>query len=80
MQPMRQFELLEDLSPSGSARACVMEWNGQQYVRSRQIVELHDFVGGNGDRGDRGYMFYSPESKRWEVACGLYEQVSSWLP
>ena len=80
MGPMRQFELLEDLSSGRSARAVLLEWNGRQYVRSKQIVELYDFVGVHGDRGDRGYMFYSPESQRWEAACGLYEQVASWLP
>jgi hypothetical protein len=77
---MRQFELLEDLGAGRSARAALLEWNGRKYVRSRQIVELFDFVGMHGDRGDRGYMFYSPESQRWEAACGQYEQVAPWLP
>jgi hypothetical protein len=80
MGPMRQFELLEDLSSGRSARAVLLEWNGDTYVRSKQVIVLHDFVGQHGDRGDRGYAFHSPESQRWEVACGLYEQVASWMP
>ena len=80
MGPMRQFELLEDLNSGRTARAALLEWNGHQYVRSRQIVEVCDFVGLHGDRGDRGYMYYSPESQRWEVTGGLYEQVASWMP
>ncbi|MBS0266373.1 MAG: hypothetical protein JSS02_30865 [Planctomycetes bacterium] len=80
MAGIRQFELLEDLAPGRSARAVILKWNGQTYVRSPQIIELHDFIGTHGDRGDRGYMFLSDESGRWEVAAGLFEQVASWLP
>ena len=80
MGSMRQFELLEDLNSGRTAQATLLEWNGKNYVRSKQVVTLHDFVGLHGDRGDRGYAFYSPESEKWEVTGGLYEQVASWLP
>ncbi len=77
---MRQFELLEDLRPGGNAKAVLLTWDGSRYVRSREIIVLHEFVGVHGNRGDRGYCHFSPESERWEAAAGLYQQVASWLP
>jgi hypothetical protein len=77
---MRQFELLETLQPGRSARATLLNWNGQRYIASGENVEMHDFVGIHGERGDRFYGFLSPESGRWEAVGGLYEQVASWLP
>ncbi|HWA97645.1 MAG TPA: hypothetical protein VG713_04110 [Pirellulales bacterium] len=77
---MRQFELLEALPPGRTARAVLLKWDGHKYVRTAEVIELHDFVGGHGERGDRGYGFYSQESGRWEAASGLYEQVAGWLP
>jgi hypothetical protein len=76
---LKQFELLEDLRPGDRARAVLMTWNGQRYVRSHETIEVIDFVGQHGNAGDRGYAFLSPESGRWEVACGLYEQVMSGI-
>jgi hypothetical protein len=80
MAGMRQFELLEDLAPGRSARAVILKWDGKNYSRSNQVVQLHDFVGVHGDRGDRGYAFLSEESGQWEAAAGLFEQVAGWLP
>lgn len=77
---MRQFELLEPLQPGRSAPAKLLSWNGQKYVRTGQEVVMHDFVGIQGERGDRFYGFLSPESGRWEAVGGLYERESSWLP
>ena len=80
MESMRQFELLEDLVPGGSASAVLVRWNGKGYMRGHEEVVLHDFIGGHGNRGDRGYAFQSPESGRWEVVSGLFEQPAPWLP
>lgn len=77
---IKMFELLEDLRPSGTAKAVLLKWDGEKYVRSNQKIELNEFVGTHGDRGDRGYCFYSDDSKRWEAASGLFEQVAGWLP
>jgi hypothetical protein len=77
MQGMRQFELMEDLRAGGSAPAALLVWNGRYYARTKQIIEVFDFVGQYGCRGDRGYAFLSTESGLWEVACGLHEQVLS---
>jgi hypothetical protein len=74
MHGMRQFELMEDLRANESARAMLLVWNGRRYVRTKEIIEVFDFVGQHGTRGDRGYAFLSPESGCWEVASGLLEQ------
>jgi hypothetical protein len=76
----KPFELLEDLRPGQSAKAVLLRWDGGKYVRSDNHIDLNEFVGTHGDRGDRGYCFYSDESKRWEAASGLFEQVCGWLP
>ena len=80
MQGLRHFELLEELRPGQSAPAILLQWNGQEYVPSRQRIELLEFAGSRGMKGDRGYCFLSEESGRWEVASGLFEQVADWLP
>lgn len=80
MHPLRQFELIEDLAPGRKAQAILLKWNGSKYVRTKETVELYDFVGSHGDRGDRGYCFFSTESNHWEAASGLFEQVANWLP
>jgi hypothetical protein len=80
MGKMRQFQLLEDLRPGGSARAILLRWDGAKYVPSDEEIELFEYVGLHGDRGDRGYCCFSDESNHWEAASGLYEQVASWLP
>lgn len=79
MQGMRQFELLENLRSAESAQAVLLVWNGRYYARTKQVIEVFDFVGQHGCRGDRGYAFLSPESGRWEVACGLHEQILSGI-
>lgn len=80
MSHLRSFQLLEDLLPMGSAKAVLLRWNGKEYVAGSEQIEVYDFVGGHGCKHDRGYAFLSPESNRWEVACGLYEQVAGWMP
>lgn len=78
MTQIRQFELLEDLSPEGEAEAVLLKWNGNKYVRSNETVVICDVVRMHGDRGDRGYAFKSSESGNWEVLGGLYQQVSGF--
>jgi hypothetical protein len=78
MENLKPFELLEDLEPGKKANAALLRWDGQRYVRSNEKIELHEFVGTHGNRGDRGYCFFSSDSKRWEAVSGLYEQVSQW--
>jgi hypothetical protein len=78
MQGLRQFELLEDLEPRSTAKAALLRWDGRRYVRSPEIVELHEFVGIHGLKGDRGFCYLSPESGRWEAASGLYQQIPQW--
>ena len=78
MNGIRSFELMEDLAPSSSAKAVLLKWNGQHYVRSTDVVELHEFVQTHGARGDRGYAFKSPESGLWEALSGLYQQVPAF--
>jgi hypothetical protein len=80
MNAMRQFELMEDLRPGGSAKAILLKWNGQRYVVTNEQTTVFEFVGTHGHRGDRGYACYSPESERWEATSGLFEQVAGWLP
>ena len=78
--PMRQFELLEDLRSGGTAKAVLLRWNGRKYAPTKDQIELFEFVGSYGDRGDRGYARFSPESERWELMSGLSEPHASWLP
>lgn len=80
MNGIRQFELLEDLRPSSGARAILLIWNGQEYIRSHDQIVVFDFVGKHGDRGERGYAHFSSDSNRWELIGGLYEPYSSWMP
>ena len=75
MDALRIFELLDDLPPSGSAKAVLLRWDGEQYVNSRDVVDVHDVVSCHGDRGDRGYAFKSQDSNHWEVLSGLFQQV-----
>jgi hypothetical protein len=75
---LRQFELLEDLGPGRTAKAALLKWDGRRYIRSTDVVELHEHVGIHGLRGDRGFAFLSPDSGQWEAACGLYQQVPQW--
>jgi hypothetical protein len=78
MGNLQPFELFEDLEPRQKAPAVLLQWDGQKYVRSKEKIELYDFVGSHGNRGDRGYCFLSSGSNRWEAVSGLFEQVSSW--
>jgi hypothetical protein len=80
MSDLRQFELLEDLRPFGSADAVLMKWNGGQYVRTQEKIQIFDFIGARGDRHDRGYARQSMESLKWEAISGLQEPKESWLP
>ncbi len=75
MESIKQFELLEDLHPEGQAQAVLLKWNGNSYARTQEKIELHDSVRTHGDRGDRGYCFFSSESNRWESLSGLYQQM-----
>jgi hypothetical protein len=75
MEGLRQFELLEDLQPNETARAVLMKFNGSTYVRSDEVVLLHDFIGSHGERTNRGYAFKSEESGHWEVASGLFQNA-----
>lgn len=75
MEGIRCFELLEDLTSDGVARAVLLRWDGQDYVKSHDVIELHDVVSSHGSEGDRGYTFQSGDSGRWEVLAGLYQQV-----
>lgn len=72
---LQLFELLENLLPEGTAAAVLLKWNGQRYVASNERIELHEFAGTHGDRGDRGYCYLSPHSNKWETVSGLYQQV-----
>ena len=78
MQGIRQFELLENLEARGQAKAALLRWNGTRYVRSKEVVELHEHVGIHGLRGDRCFGFLSPDSGQWEAISGLYQQVPQW--
>ena len=75
MQSIRQFELLEDLQPEGTASAVLMRWDGRGYVQSKEKIVLHEFVRTHGDCGDRGYCFFNTESQQWESLSGLYQQM-----
>jgi hypothetical protein len=78
MQPMRVFQLLEDLEPFRSARANLLRYNGKDYVLTGEVVRVHEYLGSHGDRGDRGYAFLSTESELWEVASGVFQQVTGY--
>ncbi|HEY2838550.1 MAG TPA: hypothetical protein VGJ26_05350 [Pirellulales bacterium] len=78
MQGLRRFELLENLESGGVAKAALLVWEGERYVRSKQIIDLHEFVGIHGLRGDRGFAFLSAESGKWEAASGLSQQIPQW--
>ncbi len=78
MQGLRQFELIENLEPRSVAKAALLRWDGRRYVRTTEVVELHEFVGIHGSKGDRGFAYLSPESGYWEAASGLYQQVPQW--
>lgn len=80
MNTLRQFELLEDLRPFGSARAVLLAWNGDKYVRTNEEIQLFEFVGAHGSRRNRGFARQSEESQRWEAVGGMQEPVESWLP
>jgi hypothetical protein len=72
---IRQFELLESLQTEGKAAAVLLKWDGETYVRSKETIELHEHVRTHGERGDRGYCFFSSDSNQWESLSGLYQQV-----
>jgi hypothetical protein len=80
MNTLRHFELLEDLRPFGNARAVLLSWNGQKYVRTNDEIRIFEFVGTHGNRRDRGLTCHSDESRRWEVLGGMQEPVESWMP
>ncbi len=80
MSALRQFELLEDLKPFGSASAVLLEWNGEKYVRTKEIIKVFEFVGTHGERRNRGFTYYSEESKKWEAVGGMQEPAAGWLP
>lgn len=80
MPGMKRFELLENLSSYGSAKATLLIWSGDRYVRGNQKIVVHDHSGQHGYRGDRGFTAYIDESQQWEAVSGLYEQAASWLP
>lgn len=72
MSSIRLFELDEPLVTGSHARARLLKWNGERYVPSRfDVITVHDFVGGEGEPGDRGYCVLSEDSHRWEFLGGL---------
>ncbi|HEY1599138.1 MAG TPA: hypothetical protein VGG64_06020 [Pirellulales bacterium] len=72
MTGIRVFELVEVLEAGKSAKARLLNWNGERYQPSAFVqVQVHDYVGESGVPGDCGYCFLSNESHRWEVLCGL---------
>jgi hypothetical protein len=72
MTGIRVFELIEVLEAGKSAKARLLNWNGERYQSTSFVqVQVHDFVGESGVPGERGYCFLSNESHRWEVLCGL---------
>ena len=82
MQGIRQYQLLEDLRPGRSAKAALLRWDAKQerYITTKEQIEIFEFVGTHGDKGDRGYGYLSPDSGRWETVSGLYEQQAQWIP
>jgi hypothetical protein len=77
MNGLRPFELVEDLVCGRPAKAVLLSWNGDRYVRTEEEIELSEFVGLQGSRGDRGYGFLSPHSHRWEAVGGV-NQAAPW--
>jgi hypothetical protein len=75
VESIKQFELLEDLHPESQAQAVLLKWNGNSYVKTQEKIVLFDSVRNHGERGDRGYCFFSNESNRWESLSGLYQQM-----
>lgn len=71
---MRLFELIEPLEAGRSAEARLLKWDGSKYSPTAEKVTVHDFVGGHGTAQDRGYAFFSDQSKCWEVLSGLFTQ------
>ncbi|HVT27995.1 MAG TPA: hypothetical protein VHD36_01630 [Pirellulales bacterium] len=68
MSGIRIFQLLEPLMAGSSAKARLLNWNGERYTSSAfATVTVHDFVGEHGSAGDRGYCYLSDDSHRWEV-------------
>lgn len=68
MSDIRIFQLLETLTPGSSAKARLLNWNGERYTSNAfTTVTVHDFVGEHGSAGDRGYCYLSDDSHRWEV-------------
>ena len=80
MGDLRQYELLQDLRPFGSAKAALLRWNGSRYVSGTEEIEVFDFMGVRGHRRDRGYTRFIQESTKWEAISGLSSPVESWLP
>jgi hypothetical protein len=78
MQGLRRFELLENLEPGSVAKAVLLSWDGERYTRSKTVIDLHEFVGIHGLRGDRGFALLSDESGKWEAASGLSQQSPQW--
>jgi len=78
MHGLRRFELLENLEPGSVAKAVLLTWDGERYARSKMVIDLHEFVGMHGLRGDRGFALHSDESGKWEVASGLSQQSPQW--
>ena len=79
MDDLRHMELLEDLSPFGTAKAVLVRWDGENYVRTNQVIDVCEFMGHHGERRDRGYVRWFEESRRWE-AMGIQDLAGSWLP
>lgn len=80
MSTLRQFELLEDLRPFGRAKAVLLMWNGERYVRTTEEIEVFEFVGAHAERRQRGFARHSDESDKWESVGGMQEPAASWLP
>jgi hypothetical protein len=75
MSDIRIFQLLETLTPGSSARARLLNWNGEGYTSNAfNTVTVHDFVGEHGSAGDRGYCYLSDDSHRWEVLGTLADR------
>ncbi len=75
MNDLKMFSLLERLEPGYSARARLLNWNGEQYVGTGPTIDLHDHLGHYGVAGDRGHCLLSSESGQWEVFHGLSMQA-----
>ena len=76
MSQIQLFELLESLEAGRSAQARLLVWDAASgnYISSRKVITLYDFVGGHGTTGDRGYCFQNGSSMRWEALCGIEAQ------